>query len=183
MKKVFIVFFVLLNFYGSIHWNFIEYFDLKYNQLSQFDSTGSVQTLKKFFWWYPYVIGLDQRYTMFSTIHRSYYEYQFYGAGENGEKYIYPIELQSERTFWERNLFDHKRGKLHLILWNSKFGREAYSQYLYRTYAADAPFEIKKLAIDWYWQGIYPLDKARELGSGLSEKKNLYMTEEYDIKN
>ena len=161
----------------------MNFCEAQFNKIAQKDSTGIALKAKTFMWWYPYLVALDQRYTMFSSIHRMYTDYEFYGVGENNEKYVYPIEGQSERTFLEKNFFDHKKGKLHLILWNNPFGREAYSQYLYRAYKHQAPFEIKKLAIGWYWQEILPFELAKKTGNGLSSVKNHYTTEYYDIKN
>lgn len=184
LKKCLILFFIILNFYSSIHWNFLEFFESRFDHLSEKYSSEAIVKAKKFMWWYPYLFGIDQRYTMFSTVHRNRTELVFYGVGENDKKLVYPIENQSERTFMERNFIDHKRGKLYLILYSqSEFGREAYSQYLYRKYADTADFEITKLAVDINWQEIYPIDKARSLGYGFSTVKHTYKTEYYDIKN
>jgi hypothetical protein len=84
--------------------------------------------------WYAYLTGLDQRYSMFSQLHRMFTWYEIKAHLEDGELVLLPIEVQSSRSFFQRHFVDHKAGKFHLNMYFDGFARKAYSFYLCREF-------------------------------------------------
>jgi hypothetical protein len=101
--------------------------------------------------WYSYLTGLDQRYSMFSTVHREFWWYEIKARLIDGELVTLPLERQSSRSFFERNFFDFKAGKFHLNLYSDDFARKAYSQYLCRKYRESLSKSIDQIEFEHHF--------------------------------
>jgi hypothetical protein len=84
---------------------------------------------------YAHLAGLDNRWTMFSTLHRFDWWYVIKAIRPAGPE-VLPLPLQSERSLLQRLLVDHKEAKIHLNIYNRPDWRRAYARYLCRTLAA-----------------------------------------------
>jgi hypothetical protein len=115
--------------------------------------------------WYGYLAGLEQTYWMFSTLHRSQAWYRIVGVRADDTEYVFPIEGQTDRTFWERNFVDHKRGKFHLNMYGNPTARQSYSRYLCRRYADAAPGRFDRVRFEWNFREFLPREQALERGT------------------
>lgn len=78
-----------------------------------------------------------------------------------------PLPLQSDRSFWERALFDFKETKFHHTLYTRPTAREAYAHYLARQYPEYEGVPISSITIDLSWQQILPREEAARRGTHL----------------
>jgi len=81
---------------------------------------------------YAHLVGLDNQWTLFSTLPRFDWWYVIKGKYSDGSEAVLPLPLQSRRPFLERMFFDHKEAKLHLNIYNRPDWRAAYGRFLCR---------------------------------------------------
>ncbi len=84
---------------------------------------------------YAHLAGLDNRWTMFSTVHRFDWWYVIKAIRPAGPE-VLALPLQSERTTVQRLVVDHKEAKIHLNIYGRADWRRAYGRYICRTLAA-----------------------------------------------
>ncbi|MBL7714490.1 MAG: hypothetical protein JNL01_03415 [Bdellovibrionales bacterium] len=83
---------------------------------------------------YAHLVGLDNRWEMFSYAHRFNWKLVFTAKTESNKTWVLPIPFQSKRGFWNRLIFDFHAGKWWLNLYGSQDLRVQYSDFLCRTY-------------------------------------------------
>lgn len=84
---------------------------------------------------WAHLAGLDNRWTMFSTVHRFDWWYRIKAIRPAGPELL-PLPLQSERSLVQRAFVDHKEAKIHLNMYGNPEWRRAYGRYLCRQLAA-----------------------------------------------
>ena len=130
--------------------------------------------------WYAYLAGLEQTYHMFSTLHRAHWWYRILGVRADGTEYLFPIEGQTARTFWERNFVDHKRGKFHLNLYGDSAARQMYARYLCRRYADAAPGRFERVRFEWNFRDVLPRAQALERGTHWAGDPYVWKSERFE---
>jgi hypothetical protein len=123
---------------------------------------------------YASLAGLDNQWVMFSYLPR-YNDWRVIRAEyADSSTVVLPLPRQSERTFWEHNLFDFKDAKYHHNLRpfgteeeqaRRKAHRKAYAAYLARHYPEHNGAPVRAIVWDYYRQDIEELANARLLGS------------------
>jgi hypothetical protein len=141
---------------------------------------GAVRGLQWSFWvlgWYPFLFGLDQRYQMFSTLHRSLHWYEIRALSVvSAVPFLLPIERQWERGFWLRNFVDHKAGKFHLNIYGNEHARRSYSDYLCRAFDADYG-GIKEIRFESHFHEFVGRELAYQSGSHFKAPPYVWKTE------
>ena len=134
-RKYLILFFVYINIHSICRANWPPF-------LSTFSSKVRIESENYFplkLWLifddfvgtYSQVLGLNQRYSMFSTIHRNIDYNLFYGIeNQTGRRILLPIELTEKRTWWQRHVVDHLGAKFHLNFYSNPGFRQSYSEFL-----------------------------------------------------
>lgn len=115
--------------------------------------------------YYAYLVGLDPRWTMFSSMAPYTGMYALTAHYADGTIRQLPLPLQSPRTFWQRQLFDFKEPKFHsnLAYLNPVF-RETYSRYLCRTYPRYHQSAVTAIVWGSEWQMILDQQAAARQG-------------------
>jgi hypothetical protein len=114
---------------------------------------------------YGNALGLDTRWSLFSNPVRveSWQVIQAEYAG--GAKVVLPLAGQSERTFWQRNLFDFKEEMLRFGLAGRRDRREGYAAYLCRRYPSHEGAPVKEIVWDTFQRSVVGIDPATRTGS------------------
>lgn len=114
---------------------------------------------------WAHLAGLDNRWTMFSTVHRFDWWYVIEAIRPAGPE-VLALPLQSQRGPLQRLFFDHKEAKIHLNLYGNPEWRLGYGRYLCRQLAAagdPAGFVVFQL----HHQTILPREEAVRRGTHL----------------
>ncbi|MGE4133525.1 MAG: hypothetical protein AB7F86_17955 [Bdellovibrionales bacterium] len=112
------------------------------------------------FSWYPYLLGLDQSYSMFSFAQRRMDYFLYYGVDENHDPVLFPVELSGQRSWFQRHLVDHKAGKFHLNMYDRPEARAQYARYLCHEMKALSPSGFQEVEIRHYVRDLsYPSDR------------------------
>ncbi len=117
--------------------------------------------------YYAFIVGLNNQWQMFGDLSRYYWWYTIKAKYGDGEPRVLPLALQSDRSFWERALFDFKETKFHHTLYTRPAAREAYAHYLARQYPEYEGVPISSIIIDLSWQQILPREEAARRGTHL----------------
>ena len=75
---------------------------------------------------YAHLVGLDNRWIMFSRLPRFNWWYVFKAKYSDGTEVVLPLPRQSNRALLER-YFDFREAKFHLNIYNNPSAREAYA--------------------------------------------------------
>ena len=116
---------------------------------------------------YAHIVGLDNRWTMFSSMNRHNWRYQItanYTDGRRTEQVVLPLPLQSERTFLQRNFFDSTEAKFHLNTHSQTTPKEAWARYLCRKFPEHNGMSIDSVVFKIQIQNILDPEEARQKG-------------------
>jgi hypothetical protein len=119
---------------------------------------------------YAHLTGLDNRWQMFGALPRINWWFLIKAEYADGTTVVLPLPLQSERTFWQRALFDFKEMKFHNNIYNEAPGRRAYASYLSRQYPSHEGAPIKAIIWELHGQKIRPPWVAAAQGSHLEPR-------------
>lgn len=115
---------------------------------------------------WAHLAGLDNKWTMFSTLHRFDWWYVIKAKYPDGSEEVLPLPLQSERTPLEHFFFDFKEAKIHLNLYLQPDWRKAYARYLCRWLIDHrGPPPPGVIIYELHYQNIYPRPQAAALGT------------------
>ena len=117
------------------------------------------------FSWYPYLAGLDQKYTMFSTLPRDQFIWRFYAVDRYGNR----NEVAGEA--------DHKSGKFYLNLYGDEGGRRRYATFLCRRSPPRGGGQWHHLDWEWWFHPFAARAVAQATGSHWREPARLWKTE------
>ncbi len=81
---------------------------------------------------YAHLAGLDNKWKMFSTLHRFDWWYVIKARFADGREEVLPLPRQSERSWWQRAFVDFKEAKFHLNIYLREDYKRAYGRYLCR---------------------------------------------------
>jgi hypothetical protein len=139
VRKLAISAFCILNLTAVLVTNQPEVFEgFKARTLAAWLSPPTTYRIRYAEWWvrrWAHLAGLDNRWTMFSTVHRFDWWYVIKAIRLAGPE-VLPLPLQSQRSLVERRFWDHKEAKIHLNLYGRQDWRHAYGRYLCRQLAA-----------------------------------------------
>lgn len=96
---------------------------------------------------YANLVGLDNRWQMFSHNSRFEWWYVIEARLADDTTVVLPLPRQSSRTFWQRALFDFREAKFHLNVYSSQRARSAYADYLCRRFPEQGEQSVR--AIVW----------------------------------
>ena len=172
LKRTCVVLFLLLNLLGIYLFNRPSGWALTWGRSP---SPGTDPRLARaltwteyYVWWYAYVAGIDQRYTMFSTVHRGWYFFRYLAEDAKGNLIELPIELQKGRTFFQRHFFDHKAGKFQLNTFSNEAARRSYASYLCREYRYRLDSIPVAIRAELHSQQFVSREVAQETGSHIA---------------
>tara|TARA_B100001971_G_C18112562_1_gene495026 strand:+ start:84 stop:680 length:597 start_codon:yes stop_codon:yes gene_type:complete len=114
---------------------------------------------------YAHLVGLGQRWRMFSVLSHDNYWYHItanYVDGQKTKQVVLPLPLQSERTFLQYNFFDSTEGKFHYTIYGSTPSMKAWSRYLCRTYPEHEGMPIESIVFEIKRQNILDPEEARK---------------------
>lgn len=160
-----VILFVILNFLTTVSSNLFPVVQEKFR--GERGWKRSVRILTYDLEWYAFLVGLDQKYYMFSTLHRGDYHHIFKAKFADGTTETLPLERQSDRTFLQKHFFDHAAGKFHLNLVGATWGKKSYSQFLCREFAGVYPKKLQAIEVEFYTQTYRSRREAWELGGHL----------------
>jgi hypothetical protein len=119
------------------------------------------------FSWYPYLAGIDQKYTMFSTLKREQFIWRYYAVDRFGNR----NEVAGET--------DHKSGKFQLNLYGDESARRRYATYLCRKSPPRGGGQWHHLDWDWWFRSYAAPAAARATGSHWAEPARFWKTEAF----
>lgn len=127
---------------------------------------------------YAHLVGIDNRWQMFSTLHRFNWWYVVSAKYKDSGSITLPIPMQSKRTFLEKEFIDFKEAKFYLNIYNNALGREAYAHYLCRQYPKLDGSPIESIIYELNYQNILPLKEARKQKRTQEHKiNNMFLNE------
>lgn len=127
---------------------------------------------------YAHLVGIDNRWQMFSKLHRFNWWYVISGKYEGLGTFTLPLPRQSKRTFLEKEFVDFKEAKFHLNIYNNEIGREAYAHYLCRQYPELDGAPIESIIFELNYQNILPIGEARKQKRNQEQKiNNMFINE------
>lgn len=139
LRKLIVSLFCLLNILAVLVMNQPDAFETAKTELFAARLSPTATYRVRYAEWlvkrYAHLAGLDNRWTMFSTVHRFDWWYVIKAIRGAGPE-VLPLPRQSERSFLQRHLFDHKEAKIDLNLYGRPEWRRAYGRYLCRQLAA-----------------------------------------------
>ena len=130
LRKAFLSAFIILNIFTVLFMNRPEW--LKNAEAlfleRNFSPTGKyrVQYSEWLIMHYAHLVGLDNRWIMFSRLPRFNWWYVFKAKYSDGTEVVLPLPRQSNRALLER-YFDFREAKFHLNIYNNPSAREAYA--------------------------------------------------------
>ena len=114
---------------------------------------------------YAHWAGTDARWEMFSYMYRDDWQLIFKGrASDNPNESVLALPLQSQRSFWDRWLFDFKEAKIRLNMYGDKKLRQRYARYLCRQSKLNNAAPLKYVACDLESQPLAPRILALAMG-------------------
>jgi hypothetical protein len=116
---------------------------------------------------YAHLTGLNSRWQMFGALPRINWQFVIKAQYADGTTVVLPLPGQSERTFWQRTLFDFKEMKFYTNLYNDRPGRRAYASYLCRRYPSREGVPVKAIIWELHGQPVRPPWRAAATGSHL----------------
>jgi hypothetical protein len=117
--------------------------------------------------YYAHLAGLDNRWTMFSYLHRLDWWYVIKAAYPDGLEEPLPLPLQSPRSFLQRTFFDYKEAKFHLNIYSQPEWRKAYGRYLCRQIAERGPPTASAIVYELHYQMFLDRAAAAAMGTHL----------------
>jgi hypothetical protein len=129
--------------------------------------------------YYAHVSGLDPSWQMFGALSRFDWWYVIKARYADGHEVLLPLPLQSDRTWWERNMADFKEVKFHLNMYNDRPTREAYAIYLARLYPEDNGVPLKEIVWELHFQNLRPMEETRRLGSHLEPASHFFVLDTF----
>lgn len=103
---------------------------------------------------YATIVGLDNRWEMFSNRPRIKWRYRFTAQRADGSSTVVPTPLQSERSFLQANFFDFRETKIQENLSTDSEGMESYARYLCHAFASQGEAEIQSITVELIYQEI-----------------------------
>jgi hypothetical protein len=119
---------------------------------------------------YAYVTGQDNVWRLFEVMDHANVSFVAKARYADGALVTLPLPLQSERTFWQRHLFDFKEPKLVLYVAQMPKPRAAYSDYLCRQFPAHDGAPVTEIVWEGREQVIRPPSEAERLGTHLDSR-------------
>lgn len=127
---------------------------------------------------YAHLVGIDNRWQMFSKLHRFNWWYVISAKYKNFEPITLPLPRQSKRSFLEKEFIDFKEAKFHLNIYKNEVGREAYARYLCRQFPELDGSPIKSIIYELNYQNILPIQEARKQKRTQEQKiNNMFLNE------
>ena len=133
-----------------------------FNKVDQKFDVNTAYQIKYSEWCLRYaahIAGLDNKWQMYGGQSRFNWRFVIVGTYRQGGELrdvILPLPRQSERTFWQRKLFDIKEAKFHLNIYNDQLARETYARYLARQYPMNANAFLDRVRFELHIQYILP---------------------------
>lgn len=124
---------------------------------------------------WAHLAGLDNRWTMFSTLHRFDWWYVIKAIRPAGPE-VLPLPLQSPRTPLQRIFFDHKEAKIHLNLYSAPEWRLGYGRYLCRQ-MAQAGDPAGFVVFELHYQNILTREEAERSGTHLEPTSHVQVAD------
>lgn len=131
-----------------------------------------------------HIAGLDNKWQMYGGQSRFNWKFVIVGTYRQGEEFrdvILPLPRQSERTFWQRNLWDFKEAKFHLNIYNDALARETYARYLARQYPLDGGALLDRVRFELHIQYIIPPMVAVKLQKLLEDQTVSQVISDFDV--
>ncbi len=115
--------------------------------------------------YYSYFSGLDNYWTLFSVLPRFNHWYWIKAHYADGSEQVLPLPMQSQRTFWQKYLFDFRTAKYYLNIYRSQEARQQYLRQLCQDYPRSAHGStVVSITMDLYHRNI--LDRETALSRG-----------------
>jgi len=111
-----------------------------------------------------HLLGIDNRWEMFSTLHRTNWWFTFHGITEDNESILLPLPRQSHRNAFEDLVIDFREAKFHLNLYGAKDRQAGYANYLCRKYAHIQGKTLRSIQMELHNQALFPRETALTLG-------------------
>lgn len=165
IKRFLISCFAVLNIFTVLFMNRPESFSVSVNAwLEKKVSTGMTYRFRYAAWLlahYAHVVGLDNRWQMFSWMPRFNWQYLIQARYDNGQRLVLPLFQQSQRSFGEKWFYDFKEAKFHLNIYLDPGGRESYARYLCRQYPRHEDSTIRSILWEVHYQNILEPSEVR----------------------
>lgn len=133
IRKAVISLFVLLNIGTVFHVNRPDWIPRVWGLVSE-SPTPEWAYRRSYMDWvvrrYAHLVGLDNRWEMFSTLHRFDWWIRIYGIDRFSNRKLLTLPLQSERGFFQRQFADFREAKFHLNMYGDEQLRNQYARYL-----------------------------------------------------
>lgn len=117
---------------------------------------------------YAHLVGLDNRWLMFTTLHRFNWWYLIKARYADSALVVLSLPRQSPRTFWQRHFFDFREAKFHLNIYSDPAGRVAYARHLCRRFPDHDGARVQSIVIELHHRLILPPAEARRRGQAWS---------------
>ena len=167
-KKLLISLFVVFNIFTILFMNRPMFLSNALNKtLDSYQNPQLAYKVRYFFWLikrYAHLVGLDNRWQMFSKQTRFNWWFTITANYKDFEKVLLPLPRQKKRNFFESEFIDFKEGKFYLNIYNNEVGREAYARYLCRKYHVYDGSPIQSIVFERSYQDILPPEETRKRG-------------------
>ncbi len=167
-KKVLVSLFAVLNLCCVLFANEPDWAQRARARWAEGKDPWTVYRVEQLEWYlrtYSYYVGLDNYWTLFSSLPRFNYWYVITADYTDGSRRLLPLPLQGKRSFMQRYFFDFRAAKYYLNIYNHQPEMERYERYLCRQFPGDESAQIVSVKIELYHQNIYPREVALERGS------------------
>lgn len=98
--------------------------------------------------WYSHKAGLDNRWEMYSSLHRFDWTLVAVGIDREGQAVLLPEPMQVPRTWWQRRITDFREAKFQLNIYQWPELQARYASYLHRTYPDNQGVPIDTIRFD-----------------------------------
>lgn len=146
IKRLFILIFIIINLFGIVYYNSPQ-------RIKKITSKifPSLKVIPR----YVSSIGITGNWRMFTSLERENWWVVIKGIDEKLNEIIFPLPLQSKRTFLEEYFFDFKEVKFILILLKEKYRQKHYAIYLCKKFPVVNGQKIETIIYESYEQNKY----------------------------
>lgn len=176
LKNTGIVLFIILNLFAIVHANRSEWFRVSSEEPAAPGNSSILPPKVRYYLSrYSHIVGLDNRWEMFSYMYRTDWQFVFKGKYKtDSEEVVLPMSGQSKRNFFDHWLFDFREAKLKLNIYGIPEARQLYALQLCKQFSKPANRSLEYIACDLVSYPIVPRDTALRTGTHLGERAHIH---------
>lgn len=115
---------------------------------------------------YGHKVGLDNKWDMYSRLHRFDWWLVSVGVDRDGNSVLLPEPFQSQRTWWQSTFVDFREAKFYLNIYDRPEQEAQYASYLLRKYPEHQGVPIEKIRFDLHYRMFFENpEEARRWGT------------------